>query len=357
MNRIMRFFPPVFLPLLALLICGCADIRHGPTFDPRNPVGAPGFKDAAETNAIDPAWLKPSTNEFRLGPGDRVDIELIGSDQPATSALVGPDGKIYFDLLPGLEVWGLTPTQARDLLQKELAHYDKGPRISVTLREVRSSRVWVLGRLNTPGIYPLEQPMTIVDAITRAGGLYTAQFTGTTEELADLQHSFLLRRGKFLPVNFKKLIHEGDMAQNVYLEPDDFIYLPSALSTEVYVLGAVTEPRAVSFKDQVTLSSAIANARGTLPDAWLREVVIIRGSLTEPHYAVVNFLDIVKGRAPEVRLEPRDIVYVPDKPLALWRGALQTMLETFVRTIAANEGLRAGGDTQKIGVSVNAGGG
>jgi polysaccharide export outer membrane protein len=46
-------------------------------------------------------------------------------------------------------------------------------------------------------------------------------------------------------------------------QPDDFWYLPSALSTEIYVLGAVTEPRAVSFKDQVTLSSAIATARGT----------------------------------------------------------------------------------------------
>ena len=351
----MRFSLPVIFLLLALAVCGCANALHGPAFDPRNPNSLPGFQDDSPTNKIDPAWLKPSTNEFRLGPGDRVDIEVIGDERSTTSALVGPDGKIYFDLLPGIEVWGLTPTQTRDRLQQELAHYDKNPRVAVTLREVRSSRVWVLGRLNTPGIYPLEQPMTVVDAITRAGGLYTAQFTGTTEELADLRHSFLLRHGKFMPVDFNRLIHEGDMSQNVYLEPDDFIFLPSALSTEVYVLGAVTEPRTVSFKDQVTLSSAIANCRGTLPDAWLREVVIIRGSLTEPHYAVVNFLAILKGRAPEVRLQPRDIVYVPDKPLAIWRGALQAMLETFVRTVAANEGLRAGGDKTRIGVGVNVG--
>ncbi len=346
---------PIFFLTVALAVCGCVNVRHGPTFDPRNPKDPAGFHDPATTNVLDPAWLKPSTNEFCLGPGDRLDVELIGSGQAPTPALVGPDGKIYFDLLPGLEVWGLTPTQTRDLLQRELARYNKGPRVSVTLREVRSRRVWVLGRLNTPGIYPLDQPMSVIDAITRAGGLYTAQFTGTTEELADLRHSFLLRQGKFLPVNFQKLVHEGDLTQNIFLEPDDFIYLPSALSTEVYVLGAVTEPRAVSFKDQVTLSSAISNVRGTLPNAWLREVVIIRGSLTEPHYAVVNFLDILKGRAPEVPLQPRDIVYVPDKPLAIWRGALQTMVETFVRTVAANEGLRAGGDTTRIGVGVNVG--
>ena len=346
---------PFFFLTLALAVCGCATALHGPMFDPRNPNDPAGFRDAAPATQIDPAWLKPSTNEFRLGPGDRLDVELIGNGLGPQPALVGPDGKIYFDLLPGLEVWGMTPTQTRDVLEREMRRYLTNPRVSVTLHEVHSSRIWVLGRLNTPGIYPLEQPMTVVDAITRAGGLYTAQFTGTTEELADLRHSFLLRHGKFLPVDFNRLIHEGDMLQNIYLEPDDFIYLPSALSTEVYVLGAVTEPRTVSFKNQVTLSSAIANCRGPLPDAWLREVVIIRGSLTQPHYAVVNFLDILKGRAPEVPLQPRDIVYVPDKPLAIWREALQAMVDTFARTMAANEGLRAGGDKQNIGVGVNVG--
>jgi len=333
---------------------GCANVSHGPTFDPRDP-HSQTFQDYSATNAINPDWLKPSTNEFRLGPGDHVDIEMLGNGHEPQSALVGPDGEIYFDLLPGQKVWGLTLAQTRDLLQEQLSHFYKSPRVSVTLREVRSSRVWVLGRLNTPGIYPLETPMTIIDAVTRAGGLYTAQFTGTTEELADLQHSFLLRHGKFMPVDFKKLIHEGDLSQNIYLEPDDFIYLPSALSTEVYVIGAVTEPRAVSFKDQVTLSSAIANARGTLPDAWIREVIIIRGSLTEPHYAVVNFQDILKGKAPEVALQPRDIVYVPDHPLGIFMETLQTVVNTFVRTVAANEGIRAAGGSTSVGVGVNVG--
>ena len=75
----------------------------------------------------------------------------------------------------------------------------------MTLREVRSTRIWVLGRLNTPGIYPMEGPTTVVEAIAHAGGLFTAQFTGTTEELADLQHSFLLRHGRFLPVNLRRM--------------------------------------------------------------------------------------------------------------------------------------------------------
>jgi len=350
----MRAHYSLFVLVTVWLGVGCANMQHGPTFDPRQKPSE-SFHDLGGTNAINPVWLKSPTNEFRLGPGDRVDISLIGSGQGSESTLVGPDGKIYFDLLPGLKVWGLTTAQTRDLVEHELAQFYKNPRVSVTLREVRSSRVWVLGRLNTPGIYPLETPMTIIDAVTRAGGLYSAQFTGTTEELADLQHSFLLRHGKFLPVNFKKLIHEGDMSQNIYLESDDFIFLPSALASEVYVLGAVASPRPVSFKDQVTLSSAIATARGTLPDAWLGEVVIIRGSLTEPHYAVVNFQDILKGKAPEVPLQPRDIVYVPDRPLGVFRNVIKTVVDTFVRTVAANEGIRAAGGNGNVSVGVNVG--
>ena len=333
---------------------GCANVRHGPTFDPRK-YPAEAFQDMAATNSLDPIFLKPNTNEFRLGPGDRVDVEMLGKNPTSQSALVGPDGKIYFDLLPGISVWGLTLSQARDLVEKQLGHYYQHPRVVITLREVRSARVWVLGRLNAPGIYPLETPMTIIDAVTRAGGLFTAQFTGTTEELADLRHSFLLRHGKFLPVNFKRLIHEGDLSQNVYLEPDDFVYLPSAMSTEIYVLGAVVQARAVSFKDRVTLGSAIAEAHGTLPDAFTREVVIIRGSLTEPHYAVVNFQDILRGRAPEVALQPRDIIYVPDRPLGMFQNAVKSVVDTFVRTIAANEGLRAGGSATHVGVGLNVG--
>jgi len=350
----MRAVIPLILLAATAVVTGCVNVRHGPVFDPRV-APAPTFQETSATNAINPVWLKPSTNEFRLGPGDRVDIDLLGSAQGPQPVTVGPDGKIYYDLLPGQPVWGLTLSQTCDQLNRELARFYKNPRTSVTLREVRSIRVWVLGRLNTPGIYPLDTPTTIVDAITRAGGLYTSQFTGTTEELADLRHSFLLRHGKYLPVNFDRLIHEGDLSQNLYLEPDDFICLPSALATEVYVLGAVTEPRAVSFKDQVTLSSAIAVARGTTPDAYPREVVIIRGSLTEPHYAVVNFLDILKGKAREVALQPHDIVYVPDHPMGTLQNVAKMVVDTFVRTVAANEGLRAGGTKTPVSVGATVG--
>ena len=345
-------YPILLLLSTALtLMSGCATLRHGPEFNPRA-AKTESETTLALTNILNPALLKPGTNEFRLGPGDQIEIELIGRSDSATKALVGPDGMIYFDLLPGLCVWGLTPRETRDLIERDMGQYVTRPRVSVTLREVHSQRVWVVGRVSTPGIYSLSAPTTLVEAISRAGGLFTSGFTGTTEELADLYHSFVMRNGHYLPVDFKRLIHEGDMSQNIYLEPDDFVFLPSATSTEVYVIGAVNQPRPVAFKDQVTLSSAIATAGGFLPTAYPRQIVIVRGSLTEPHFAVVNFLDIVKGKATEVRLRPRDIVYVPDSPLQPFQKAGYLIVQTFVRTLAANQGLRAGGSVQNVSVNI-----
>jgi polysaccharide export outer membrane protein len=347
----LRLLPLAALPLcLALLTSGCHSTT-GPRFDAyaTNLVASSPdlFGGVAVTNQLDPALLKPPTEAFRLGPGDRLDIEVLGDDAGPQSTFVGPDGKLYFSLLPGLQVWGLTLEETQKLLETKLGAYMRHPQVTITLRAVESKRVWVMGRVTTPGLYSLDGPMTVIEAITKAGGLFTSRFSGTTEELADLHHSFIVRRGEYLPVNFHQLLREGDTAQNIYLLPDDFLYLPSSLSTEVYVIGAVGQPRAVAFKDQVTLVSAIASARGTAPNARLREMVIVRGSLSQPTAALVDYLAIVEGRRPDVRLQPRDIVYVPLSPYRNLEKYLNMAITTFVRGAAAN----AGGITPGLSVA------
>ncbi|MCP5519268.1 MAG: polysaccharide biosynthesis/export family protein [Verrucomicrobiales bacterium] len=347
------------LALLSLLLGigpGCRSSSSGAThFDPRAPRtrSLTNLFEVGLSNRFDPGWLDPPRVPYRLGPGDRVDIEVLGEGEGPAETFVGPDGRIYFHLLPGLQVWGLSLEETRRLIEERVAEFVRDPQVAITLREVRSKRVWVLGRVNTPGLYPLTAPMTIIEAITRAGGLFTSRFSGTTEELADLHHSFLIRDGRMLPIRFHELLREGDTSQNIYLEPDDFLYLPSSLSSEVYVLGAVYQPRAVAFKDQVTLVSAIANARGTVENAWLGHVAIVRGSLTEPRIAIVDYDAIVKGRATDVRLEARDIVYVPLAPYRSLENYANLIVNTFVRTIAANEGGRAANPNyQRPGVTI-----
>ena len=341
---------------LMLLVAGCKST--GPTFDPRagrhpkNVTNATNLLSAAPTNQIKPEWLKPSTKPFQLGPGDKLELEILGRTGSRTTTFVCPDGKVYFDLVPGLDVWGKTLTECKEVFERELAQYYTHPQVSVSLAGVESKRVWIMGRLNRSGVFPLSGPMTIIEAISHAGGLFTSRFEGTTEELADLNHSFIVRGGEMLPVNFQRLLRVGDTSQNIYLEPDDFVYLPSALSSQVYVLGAVNGPRPVGYVDNMTLTTAISKALGTQPQAYLSHVAIVRGSLTQPKIAIVDFKAIITGKAPDVHIEAQDVVYVPSSPYRTLERYAKLITDTFVRTVAANAGGRAV-DSSYSGIGVS----
>src|SRR6185312_16217213 len=97
------------------------------------------------------------------------------------------------------------------------------------------------------------------------------------DDTADLRRSFIIRKGQVLPIDFDRLINQGDLSQNIYLEPDDFIYFPPATAREIYVMGAVGQPRAVPYMEGMTMAGAIADAFGTVRDAYLSHVAIVRG--------------------------------------------------------------------------------
>ena len=195
--------------------------------------------------------------------------------------------------------------------------------------------------------------MTLLEAIALAGGTAISGNQVTLQDLADLRHSFVMRQGQLVPVGFYRLLHEGDTSQNIYLQPDDFVYVPSALSQQVYVLGAVRAPRSVPYTDGMTLVSAMTSAAGAMtvdwfvvgmygvqPDAYLSHVAIVRGSLSEPKMIVADYGAIIKGGTRDVALEPGDIIYVPNAPYSTLKRYLNTIVNTFVSTIAANEGSR-----------------
>lgn len=305
-------------------------------------------------NLFDETLLKRPDTPFTLGPGDKLDIELLGDPATRSTTTVGPDGKIYFYLLPGLDVWGLTLPQARDQIARELQKYMReSPAVAISLRSVESKRIWLLGRVTNPGVYPISGPTTLLEAIAQAGGpASTASFASAAtaargssrsvaSEAADLKRGFIIRKGKMLPVDFNRLLRDGDLYQNIYLQPDDFVYLPSAGSQNVHVLGAVAAPRTVAVDGQLSLVQTIAEAGGTAKNAYVSHVAIVRGSLTSPRIAIVDYGAIVHGRAPDVLLEAQDIVYVPYTPYRTLARYADVILETFARTVGVNEGARA----------------
>lgn len=326
---------------------GCQHATQPFTEFTRAPARSGALTSLASSNQINPAWLQPPTNLFTLGPGDRLDIELMDETNTLTSTIVGPDGKVYFNLLPGLDVWGLDLAQARALMERGMAEYVRGqPRVALTLRGVESKRVWLLGRFQQPGVYTMTNPATLLEAISMAGGSMT--FSGAreiaagpvSEDLADLQRSFIIREGRLLPVDFNRLLNQGDLSQNIYLQPDDFVYFAPSYAKQVYVLGAVLQPKPVQYVHGMTLIQAISGAYGTVRDAWLGHVTIIRGSLSNPQVAFVNYYDIVKGQSPDVQLQPHDIVYVPLTRYRYLRKYLDIALNTFVSSVAINAGSR-----------------
>jgi len=300
------------------------------------------------SNRIDSAWLKPSTNLFTLGPGDRVEIEVIGEPASRSATVVAPDGKLYFNLLPGVEVWGLTLSEAGTRLEEELGKFVKEkPQISLTLRQVESKRIWVLGRVHAPGVYSMTGPMTVLEAVSMAGGTMTLanyqdqEAAGISEELADLSRSFVLRKGKLLPVNLDRLLRHGDMSQNIYLEPDDFIYFPAATAREIIVLGAVAQPRRVPYIQNMTVAAAVASAYGTIKGAYMHHVAVVRGSLDNPTISIVDYKKVIRGEEQDMALQPHDIVYVPYSPYRYLQKYLEVVLNTFAASAAINAGARA----------------
>lgn len=334
----------LLLSVAGLLLSGCYMAKRGERFDARESAREAtiltNLAAVESTNRIQSEWLHPPTNSFTLGPGDKLEIEILGDPASRALATVGPDGRLYYYLLPGVDVWGLTLDQAKERIEFGLREFLTEPRVAIQLRSIDSTRVWILGRVANAGIYPMAAPMTLLEAISVAGGTLTSSASGTTEDLADLPNSFVVRNGERLPVSFERLLNEGDMSQNIYLQPDDFVYFPSAVSRDIYVLGAVRTPKAVP-RQHGTLIGAISEAGGPIKNAHLSQVAIVRGSLDNPKIAVLNYNEIISGKAPNVLLEPRDIVYVPYSPYRFLTKYLDLILLTFVRAVAINEGARA----------------
>lgn len=326
---------------LLLLAMGCR--TFGPKFDPAQmesrPEAQASFAPLSLSNRLDSALLKPPTEPYRLGPGDIIEVESIGEGAARATLTVGPDGKIYYSLLPGVSVWGLSLAESRVLLQQEMAKYVRAiPELVLNLRSVGSQKVWLLGAVRAPGVYPLSVPTTLLDALTAAGGVPS---TGA-DDGGDFQRSFVMRNGTLIPVDFARLLKQGDLGQNIYLAPGDFVFLRPAEVPSVYLLGAVGTPAVIPYSRDLTVARAIIGAGSTVKYAQQNKVVIVRGGLTQPRVAEVNYHAIITGKEKDVLLQPGDIVYIPYTPFRFVAQMAEEVLNQFVRAVAVNEGTYVG---------------
>lgn len=338
-----------------LILSACQTTTPHAQFDPRDPdeaESATKFSEIKRTQRVKPEWLSPPTHAYRFGPGDLVEIEIADISGTLARTFIMPDGMVYYNLAGGVNAEGLTQAELAKSLVKALSRDYTAPMVNVSLVEVRSRRYWMLGRVSNPGIYPLSQPTTLLEAIAMAGGLFTVRFSGTTEELADLANSVVLRDGKILPVDFAALMREGDQSQNIYLRKNDFVYLPSSQASNVLILGAVRSPQSIGFKDSLSLIEAVAFTGGPLSEAHVKTVVIVRGSVSLPKAAVVDLTEILTGKDTDVALHPGDIVWIPRKPYRLASEVIDLVLSDAIRTVAVNEGASVAGSANRAILTV-----
>lgn len=278
-------------------------------------------------------WLEKLT----LGAGDIVRISVYGHPELGLPEVtIGADGRIAFLNVNGFPAAGLTIDELRERLTREVARYYQNARVVIAPVAFLSKRVFVLGKVVNKGAVLLERPLTILEAVAEAGGLETGLYQQNTVELADLPRSLLVRKGKRLPVDFEKLFLKGDQTHNLALEPDDYLFFPSSNTNEFHLLGAVARPGTQGLTGGSSVISALSVAGGFTDRAWRKRILVVRGSLTQPKAFVVDLDGILAGQAPDFRIEPRDLIYVADRPWAKVEDLLSVAMNAFTQAAVAS---------------------
>ncbi len=268
-----------------------------------------------------------------LGPGDVLSFHLYGSpDLTRDDVPVGPDGRISYLEAENIDASGLTVDELRGRLNTELARYRRAPEAYITPVAYRSKKYYVLGTVVQKGVFYLDRPTTVVEAVARAHGFVTGVSRGDTVDATDFSRSFLARGGRRVPVDFVALFVRGDLSQNVALEPDDYLYFPPSTSGQIYVLGEVGAPGPVAYDPEVSALSAIVSRGGFTPRAWKAHVLVVRGSLERPVALVVDINGALNGRAPNIALQPGDLVYVANRPWIRGEDLLDLAATAFVES-------------------------
>ena len=165
--------------------------------------------------------VAPTGPNYVIGPQDTLDIAVWKEPDLTRTLPVRPDGKISLPLLDDVQAGGLTPTQLGAEITQRLKKYFTDPRVTVIVATVASQRVYILGEVTRAGAYPLVSGMTILQALSSAGGL---------TQFANPRNVYLLREenGKQVkhPFNYRSVVSGKNSDQNVVLKAGDTIVVP-----------------------------------------------------------------------------------------------------------------------------------
>jgi polysaccharide export outer membrane protein len=196
--------------------------------------------------------------DYIVGPGDTLDIQLFGNEPETYELTVERDGRIYFPKLGPIMVSAMSFIEARTLIEQRVAKQMIGSHVSVTMGDLRSIRVFVLGEAKKPGSYTVGGLSTMTNALFVSGGV---------KKIGSLRNIQLKRNGHLVTtLDLYDLLLHGDTSGDRQLLPGDVIFIPPIGNT-VSVDGAVERPAIYELKTEKTVAEAIDIAGGLTPDA------------------------------------------------------------------------------------------
>ncbi len=162
------------------------------------------------------------TDEYRIGVGDSVRVNVWRNEDLSVTVPVRPDGKISVPLAGDVQVGGKTPEQVASVVTQRLGKFIRDPNVTVIVTEMGSdafrSRVRVTGAVKKPVSIPYRQGMTVLDMVLEAGGVNEFAVPGRAK--------LFRRNGDHLKIDLDRILRKGDMKTNYPLTPGDVITVP-----------------------------------------------------------------------------------------------------------------------------------
>jgi len=198
------------------------------------PVLLRGQNPQESSQATQSASAKPAANrpegvnppvkvgkDYVIGADDVLDVSVWKEQDLTRTLQVRPDGKISMPLLGDVEAAGLTPSQLAQTVSDKLKRYLTAPQVTIILTQINSQRVYVTGEVTRPGAYPVLPGMTILQAITSAGGL---------TQFANAKKIFLMRDENHIqtkyPFSYKEVLDGRKAEENLPVRAGDTIVVP-----------------------------------------------------------------------------------------------------------------------------------
>jgi protein involved in polysaccharide export with SLBB domain len=197
--------------------------------------------------------------DYVVGPGDTLEVQLYGNEPAIYELTVQRDGRINFPKLGPIMVSNMSFDAARAAIEHRVSQQLIGSRVSVTMGDLRSIRVFVLGEAEKPGSYTVSGLSTVTNALFVSGGV---------KKIGSLRNIQLKRDGRLVTtLDLYDLLLNGDTRNDRQLLPGDVIFIPPIGKT-VSVDGAVKRPAIYELKDgEDSAAEAVDIAGGLLPDA------------------------------------------------------------------------------------------